>query len=57
MNIQNLVICDSKNIFDILIEIKEKLNCKLQFKSKQDLLKSDNLKECLVLSDYKIYEI
>ncbi len=57
MNIQNLVICDSKNIFDILIEIKEKLNCKLQFKSKQDLLKSDNLKECLVLSDYKIDEI
>ena len=57
MNIQSLIICDSKNIYDILIEIKEELNCKLLFKSKQDLLKLSNFKDYLVLSDYKIKEV
>ena len=57
MNIQNLIICESKNIYNILIEIKEKLNCKLLFKTKQDLLKLDNSKDYLILSEYKIKEI
>ena len=50
MNIQNLIICDSKNIFDILNEIKEELNCNLLFKSKEELLKIKNLENYLVLS-------
>ena len=57
MNIQNLIICESKNIYNILIEIKEELNCKLLFKTKQDLLKLDNFKDYLILSEYKIKEI
>tara|TARA_Y100000389_G_scaffold176192_1_gene187531 strand:- start:2378 stop:2935 length:558 start_codon:yes stop_codon:yes gene_type:complete len=57
MNIQNLIICDAKNIFNILIEIKEELNCKLIYKSKQDLLRLENLGDYLILSDYKIKEI
>ena len=57
MNIQNLIICESKNIYDILIEIKEELNCKLLFKSKEDLLKLNDFKNCLILSEYKIEEI
>jgi len=54
MNVQNLIICDSKVIFDILIEIKEKLNCNLLFKTKQELSKIDNLENYLVLSETKI---
>ena len=50
MNIQNLIICDSKNIFDILDEIKEELNCNLLFKSKEDLVKTKNLQDYLILS-------
>ena len=54
MNVQNLIICDSKVIFDILIEIKGELNCNLLFKTKQELSKIDNLKNYLVLSETKI---
>ncbi len=57
MSIQNLIICDSKIIFDILIEIKEKLNCNLSFKSKEELLKLTNIENCLILSDHKILEL
>ena len=57
MNIQNLIICDSKIIFDILIEIKEELNCNLLFKSKQDLLNTKNLENYLILADHYIKDI
>ena len=35
MKVQNLIIYESKVIFDILNEIKEELNCNLLFKTKQ----------------------
>tara|TARA_A100001011_G_scaffold367460_1_gene420898 strand:- start:486 stop:1043 length:558 start_codon:yes stop_codon:yes gene_type:complete len=54
MNVHNLIVCDSKVIFDILIEIKEKLNCNLLFKTKQELSKINNLENYLVLSETKI---
>lgn len=54
MNIQNLIIYDSKVLFDILIEIKEKLNCNLIYKSKEDFLKINNLKDYLILSNHDI---
>ena len=57
MSIQNLIICDSKVIFDILIEIKEKLNCNLSFKSKEDLLKLKNPENYLVLTDHNILNL
>ena len=57
MNVQNLIVCDSKVIFDILIEIKEELNCNLVFKTRHELLKIQNLENYLVLSEQKIKEI
>jgi len=57
MNVQNLIVCDSKVIFDILIEIKQELNCNLVFKTKHELLKTQNLENYLVLSEQKIKEI
>ncbi len=54
MNIHNLIVCDSKVIFDILIEIKNELNCNLQFKSKQDLLKIKDIENYLILTDVNI---
>ncbi len=57
MNVRNLIICDSKVIFDILIEVKEELNCNLLFKTKQELSKINNLDNYLVLSDKKINNI
>ena len=51
MNIQNLIVCDSKNIFDILFEIKEELNCNLIFKTKKDLLNTKNLQNYMILSE------
>ena len=54
MKIQNLIICDSKIIFDILIEIEEELNCNLLFKSKQELEKITNLDNHLILSEQHI---
>ncbi len=51
MNIQNLIVCDSKNIFDILFEIKEELNCNLIFKTKKDLLNTKNLQNYVILSE------
>ena len=41
MNVQNLIICDSKVIYYILIEIKENLNCNLLFKTKNEISKID----------------
>ena len=54
MKIQNLVICDSKTIFDILVEIKEELNCNLLFKYKEDLNKLTNINDYLILSEHHI---
>ena len=53
-NVKNLIICDSKTIFDILNEIKEYLNCYLLFKSKAEIFRLDNLDSYLVLSEKKI---
>ena len=57
MNVQNLIICDSKVIFNILQEIKEKLNCNLFFKTEQELSKINDLKNYIVLSDKNIKNI
>ena len=57
MIVQNLIVCDSKVIFDILQEIKEELNCNLFFKTQQELLKIDNLRNYLVLSEQYIKNI
>ena len=57
MNVQNLIICDSKVIFNILQEIKEELNCNLFFKTKQELSEIDDLKNYLVLSEQNIKSI
>ena len=57
MNIQNLIIYDSKNIFNILNEIKEELHCNLLFKSKDDLLKTNNLENYLILSKERIQNL
>ena len=57
MNIQNLIIYDSKNIFNILNEIKEELHCNLLFKSKDDLLKTNNLENYLILSKQRIQNL
>ena len=54
MNFQNLIICDSKVIFDILNEIKEELNCNLLFKTKKEVLKISNLENYLILTVQKI---
>ena len=54
MNVQNLIICDSKVFYDILIEIKENLNCNLLFKTKHEISKIDNLDDYLILSKKKI---
>ena len=53
MNVQNLIICDSKVFYDILIEIKENLNCNLLFKTKHEISKIDNLDDYLILSEKK----
>ena len=57
MNVQNLIICDSKVIFNILQEIKEKLNCNLFFKTEQELSKIEDLKNYIVLSAKNIKDI
>tara|TARA_B100000900_G_C20313602_1_gene607201 strand:+ start:138 stop:695 length:558 start_codon:yes stop_codon:yes gene_type:complete len=57
MKIQNLVICDSKTIFDILVEIKEELNCNLLFKLKEDLNKLTNIDDYLILSENYIEDL
>ena len=57
MNVQNLIVCDSKVIFNILQEIKEKLNCNLFFKTEQELSKIEDLKNYIVLSDKNIKNI
>ena len=54
MKVQNLIIYESKVIFDILNEIKEELNCNLLFKTKQELLKIDNLENNLILTENPI---
>ncbi len=54
MNVQNLIICDSKVIYYILIEIKENLNCNLLFKTKNEISKIDNLDNYLILSEKKV---
>ena len=54
MKVQNLIICESKVIFDILNEIKEELNYNLLFKTKQDLLKTDDVENNLILSENPI---
>ena len=51
MKFQNLIIYESRVIFDILDEIKEELNYNLLFKTKQNLLEADNLKNSLILSE------
>ena len=51
MKVQNLIIYESKVIFDILDEIKEELNCNLIFKTKEDFLKIGNLENNLILSE------
>ncbi len=50
MKVQNLIIYESKVIFDILNEIKEELNCNLLFKTKQDFSRVDSLENDLILS-------
>ena len=57
MKVQNLIIYESKVMFDILIEIKEELNCNLLFKTKQDLLKVDDLENNLILSENSINDL
>ena len=57
MNIQNLIICDSKIIFNIFFEIKDELNCNLLFKEKKDLLKIKNLDNYLILSKQHIQDL
>ena len=57
MNVQNLIICDSRVIFDILQEIKEKLNCNLFFKTEQELSKISDLKNYIILFDKNIKNI
>ena len=57
MKVQNLIIYESKVIFDILNEIKEELNCNLLFKTKQDLLKVDDLENNLILSENLINDL
>ena len=54
MKIQNLIIYESKIIFNILDEIKEELNCNLLFKTREDISKIDNLENNLILSETKI---
>ena len=54
MKVQNLIIYESKVVFDILNELKEELNCNLLLKTKQDLLKTDNLENNLILSESPI---
>jgi len=54
MNVQNLIICDTKVIFNILIEIKENLNCNILFKTKHEISKINNLENYLILSKKKI---
>lgn len=54
MKVQNLIIYESKVIFDILNEIKEELNYNLLFKTQQDLLKTDHLENNLILSENPI---
>ena len=51
MNVKNLVICDSKIIFNILDEIKDELNYNLLFKTKKDLLELKNLENYLILTE------
>ena len=54
MKVQNLIIYESRVIFDILNEIKEELNCNLIFKTKKDFLKIVNLENYLILSENPI---
>ena len=53
MNIQNLIVCDNKIIFDILDEIKEELNCNLIFKLKSQISNIENLQNYLILTDFR----
>ena len=57
MKVQNLIIYESKVLFDILNEIKEELNCNLLFKTKQELLKVDDLENNLILSENLINDL
>ena len=54
MKVQNLIIYESKVIFDILNEIKEELNCNLSFKTKKDLFQFNDLENSLILSTNSI---
>ena len=49
MTKQSLIVFRLPALFDILNEIKEKLHCNLLFKSKDDLLKTNNLENYLIL--------
>ena len=51
MNVQNLIICDSKVIYDILVEIKDNLNCNLLFKTNHEISNINNLENYLILTD------
>ena len=57
MKVQNLIIYESKVIFDILNEIKEELNCNLLFKTKQDLLNVNDLENNLILSENLVNDL
>ena len=57
MIVQNLIVCDSKVIFDILQEIKEELNYNLFFKTKQELLKINDLRNYLILSQQHLKNV
>ena len=54
MNVQNLIICDSKVIYDILVEIKDNLNCNLLFKTNHEISNINNLENYLILTDKKV---
>ena len=54
MKVQNLIIYESRVIFDILNEIKEELNCNLLFRSKEELSNINELEINLILSENRI---
>ena len=54
MKVQNLIIYESRVIFDILNEIKEELNCNLLFRSLEELSNINELEINLILSENRI---
>ena len=59
MNIQNLIICDNKILYDIFLELKGFLNFQLHFKTRSEIfeLQDEKFSNCIILTTDNIEKI